>query len=324
MITSNQIRIFVLASLVVVIVIAATYLAQHDELTLQLWLENIGATNPLGFMLIYAVAAVLFVPGSLLTITGGVIYGPAWGTIINLTGATLGATIAFLISRYLASDWVAKRTRGRLKQLIRGVEEEGWKFVALTRLVPLFPFNALNYALGLTRIRIVPYIITSYICMLPGAVAYTYLGHAGREAVAGGEDFIYKVLLAIGFVALVVFLPQLIKRVRHETFSFLNVSELKEQLDKNEDVVVLDVRDVDEYEGKLGHISGSLNIAVDALSTRLSDLDEYFDKPIIIVCRTDCRSKKAAALLKQFGYRNVSILQGGMEKWNFAGMPVER
>lgn len=88
------------------------------------------------------------------------------------------------------------KTGGRLKQLKEDIESEGWRFVAFVRLVPLFPFNLLNYALGLTRIKLWHYIIASYICMLPGAIAYTYLGYAGREAIAGSEGLIQKGLIA--------------------------------------------------------------------------------------------------------------------------------
>lgn len=155
----------------------------------------------------------LFLPGSLLTIAGGVLFGPVWGTFYNLTGATIGATTAFLIARYLASDLVSRKMGGRLKQLVEGVEAEGWRFVAFVRLVPLFPFNLLNYTLGLTRIRLFHYVFASYICMLPGAIAYTYLGYAGRNAVTGGEGTIRNILMALGFLAMVAFLPGFIKRL---------------------------------------------------------------------------------------------------------------
>ena len=165
-------------------------------------------------MSVYAIATVFFMPGSVLTLAGGAIFGPVLGTIYNLTGATLGATLAFVISRYLASDWAQRKAGGRLKQLKEGVEAEGWRFVAFVRLVPLFPFNLLNYALGLTRIKLSHYLIASYLCMLPGAVAYTYLGYAGREAVAGGEGMIQKGLLALALLAVIAFLPRLIRRLR--------------------------------------------------------------------------------------------------------------
>ena len=96
------------------------------------------------------------------------ILGPFWGTALNLGGATLGAAAAFLIARYVAADWVRQKAAGRLDRLITGVEAEGWRFVAFVRLVPLFPFNLTNYALGVTRISLKHYILASLVCMVPG------------------------------------------------------------------------------------------------------------------------------------------------------------
>lgn len=197
-------------------VVAVAYF-HRDQLnleTLDASIKQAGMLGPLLFMAIYALATVLFLPGSILTLAGGALFGPVAGTFYNLTGATMGATLAFLVARYLASDWVARKAGGRLKQLIEGVENEGWKFVAFTRLVPLFPFFLLNYALGLTRIRISHYIVATYVFMLPAAFAYTYLGYAGREAIAGGEGMIQKGLLALALLALVAFLPHFIRRLR--------------------------------------------------------------------------------------------------------------
>ena len=101
-------------------------------------------------------------------LAGGALFGPILGSVLNLLGATIGATIAFVLARYVAGDWVARKGAGRLKQLITGVEAEGWRFVAFVRLVPLFPFNLTNYALGLTRIGLLPYVVTSLLCMAPG------------------------------------------------------------------------------------------------------------------------------------------------------------
>ena len=95
----------------------------------------------------------------------------------------LGATAAFLVARYLAADWVREKSGARLERLIKGVEAERWRFVAFTRLVPLIPFNLLNYALGLTRIPVIAYMVASLVCMAPGTLAYTWLGYAGREAI---------------------------------------------------------------------------------------------------------------------------------------------
>ena len=279
---------------------------------------------PLMFIVIYVISTILFLPGSVLTLAGGILFGPIWGTFYNLTGATIGATIAFLIARYLASDWVTRKSSGWLKQLIDGVEVEGWRFVAFVRLVPLFPFNLLNYALGLTRIRLFHYVVTSYICMLPGAIAYTYLGYAGRNAVTGGEGTIRNVLLALGFLAMVVFLPRFIKRLRQKSTRMFSAVELKQQVDKGEDVLVLDVRSAEEYAGDLGHIAGSINISIEDLFRRLNELKAYKKRFIVVVCRTDRRSMKASQLLTQTGFSNVAILKGGIEQWNRSGLPVER
>jgi uncharacterized membrane protein YdjX (TVP38/TMEM64 family) len=94
------------------------------------------------------------------------------------------------------------------------VEREGWRFVALTRLVPLFPFNLLNYALGLTRIPALQYVLASFVCMAPATFAYTWIGHAGAKAIAGGEGAVQAILIALGVFAAVAFLPRLVKRVR--------------------------------------------------------------------------------------------------------------
>ena len=175
---------------------------------------QLGWLAPLAFIAGYAIATVFFLPGILFTLAGGVLFGPLYGTLYNLIGATLGATLAFLLARFIAYDWVAQRTGKRLRQLVEGVEEEGWRFIAFVRLVPLFPFNLLNYALGLTRIPLMQYVLTSFIFMAPGGAAYTYLGYAGRELAAGGEDVIRKILLAIAVVASVAFLSRIVMKIR--------------------------------------------------------------------------------------------------------------
>jgi len=189
----------------------------RDQLStenLTAWLAHAGWIAPLVFIAGYGVAAVLFLPGLVFTLAGGALFGPVYGTLYNLIGATLGATLAFLVARYMASDWVARHTQGRLQQLVAGVEAEGWRFVAFVRLVPLFPYNLLNYALGLTRIRLSQYVITTFIFMAPAGAAYTYLGYAGREIAATGEGVVHKVLLAIAAVATVAFLSRVLMRRR--------------------------------------------------------------------------------------------------------------
>ncbi len=185
-----------------------------DIAAIEGWLQDLGFWAPVVFVLLWVLWAVLFLPGAVLGLAGGALFGPVWGVLWTLTGATLGASMAFLAARFVASDWVAARAGGRLKLLLDGVEAEGWRFVALTRLVPLFPYNLLNYALGLTGIRFPVYVLTTLVCMAPGTIAFTYLGYVGREAAAGGEDVFRKALLALGLVAAVAFLPRLVRRLR--------------------------------------------------------------------------------------------------------------
>lgn len=212
---SRLLRVALFVVIAAGIAVAVVERDRFDAAALQSWIDGAGIFGPVLFAAIYAVGTVLFLPGSVLTLAGGALFGPVLGTFLNLTGATVGATLAFFIARYVASDWAERKAGKRLTPLMRGVEAEGWRFVAFVRLVPLFPFNLLNYALGLTRIRPGHYIVTSYICMLPGALAYTYLGHAGREAVAGSESTAQTILLALALVAAVAFLPRLVKRLRH-------------------------------------------------------------------------------------------------------------
>jgi len=207
-------RILLLLVLATGIGTALVYREHISVVALEQWLGQLGWAAPLVFIAGYAIATVFFMPGLLFTLAGGALFGPVFGTLYNLTGATLGATLAFLAARYIASDWATRRAGKRLRQLVEGVEREGWRFVAFVRLVPLFPFNLLNYALGLTRIRLLTYVITSFVFMAPGGAAYTYLGYAGREVVAGGEDFIRKALLAIAIIATVAFGSRIIMRLR--------------------------------------------------------------------------------------------------------------
>ena len=196
------------------VALAVLYRDAINAAALQSWAERAGPIAPLLFVGVYAIGTLLFLPGAVMTLTGGVLFGPVWGTLYNLTGATLGAVLAFLAARYLASDWVEQRSGGRLGQLKSGVENAGWRFVAFTRLVPLFPFNLLNYALGLTRIPLLHYLIASWLCMLPGAIAYTYLGYAGRETMAGDTGFVETGLLALSLLAAVAILPRLVANLR--------------------------------------------------------------------------------------------------------------
>ena len=142
-----------------------------DQERLRAWIDRFGLFGPLFYVLLFALAPSLFVPGLPITIAGGVAFGPVWGTVYASIGSTLGAAIAFLVSRYFARGPVKELLGPRLIAIDEGVEKRGWIFVAVTRLIPLFPYNLLNYAFGLTRIRFLEYLVTSWICMLPATAA---------------------------------------------------------------------------------------------------------------------------------------------------------
>lgn len=207
-------RVFLAVGVALAIAAAWTFRDALDAAGLEAWLAGFGALAPLAYLGAYAIGTIAFLPGALFALAGGALFGPLWGALLNLTAATSGATLAFLVARYLAGEWVARRTRGRLGRLVEGVEAEGWRFVAFVRLVPLFPFNLTNYALGLTRIGLLPYVATSFVTMAPGAVAYTWIGHAGRAALAGDASAIRYGMMALGLLAAIAFLPRLLKTLR--------------------------------------------------------------------------------------------------------------
>lgn len=295
---------------------------QLNPVELQRQIQHLGPWAPLAFIGSFALATVLFLPGAIFGLIGGALFGPVWGSAWNLAGATLGATLAFLAARYAVSDRVARRAGGRLKRLIEGVEAEGWRFVAVVRLVPLLPFNLLNYALGLTRIRLSHYVAASAIAMIPGTVAYTWLGYAGREVAAGSETAVRNVLLALGLVALAAFLPRLVRRWRRSGPRWIGVRELRARLERGEPLLAIDVRGSDEFGRPLGHVPAALNIPLADLAARLGELESAKRGLVAIVCRTDKRSAKAAAMLIEAGFGEVAIVRGGMEQWQREGFPV--
>jgi len=208
-----------LAALVVGIAWTLSHRAALDASALAASLDGLGAWAAPAFVAVYAVGALLFLPGSALTLTGGALFGPVAGAALSLAGATVGAALAFLIARATGGEWVERRLSGRLAELVRGVEDDGWRFVAFVRLVPLFPFNLLNYALGLTRISLGTYVVASALCMVPGAAAYSYLGHAGREVMTGTTGSALRAgLLGLALLGGALFLlPRVARRLRSAT-----------------------------------------------------------------------------------------------------------
>jgi uncharacterized membrane protein YdjX (TVP38/TMEM64 family) len=190
-----------------------------DALT---WISGLGPLGPLIFVALYIMACILLLPGSILTLGAGVVFGVVNGSIAVSIGATLGAACAFLIGRYLARGWVAKSIAGndKFKAVDEAVAREGWKIVLLTRLSPVFPFNLLNYAFGLTQVRVKHYFFASWLGMIPGTIMYVYIGSlagdlaslaAGGRTKTPGEWILYGVGL-LATILVTVFVTRLAKR----------------------------------------------------------------------------------------------------------------
>lgn len=179
----NSVKFFLIASLVALVSILARATNIQELLRSGLsWIEQLGFWGPVAFIIVYNLATVLFIPGSILTLGGGFIFGIVWGSIYVFLAATLGATLAFLIGRYLSRNWVAKKIEKypKFKAIDEAVGREGFKIVFLTRLSPIFPFNLLNYALGVTQVSLKDYVLGS-LGMIPGTMMYVYLGSLGGE-----------------------------------------------------------------------------------------------------------------------------------------------
>ena len=174
------------------ILLRHSHAREHLREALQ-WISHSGPLGMIAYVVVFIVASVLLLPSSILTIGAGTAFGPLKGVVLTSIGATLGATSAFLVGRYLARNWVARRIANnvRFQAIDRAVAREGWKIVGLTRLSPAFPYPVLNYAYGLTGISLRDYFFASWIGMLPMSVLLVYLGSLLRD-VTTAEDSISR------------------------------------------------------------------------------------------------------------------------------------
>lgn len=197
------------AALVVVLALGAA----GSVMDLAAWLRqaldavsDLGPWGPAIFVALYIIATVLLVPGSALTLGAGAVFGVLRGTLIVSVASTLAATAAFLIGRHLARDVVGRKIEGHpvFAAIDRAVGDEGWKIVLLTRLSPVFPFTLLNYAFGLSRVKLGHYVLASWIGMLPGTVMYVYLGSLAQAVGQRTRSFGEWLLYGIGLLATVL------------------------------------------------------------------------------------------------------------------------
>jgi rhodanese-related sulfurtransferase len=159
--------------------------------------------------------------------------------------------------------------------------------------------------------------------MAPGTIAFTWLGHAGRGALAGETEAIRYALLALALLAAVIMLPRLIGRVR-KSADWIETRELSRQLDAGGPVIIVDVREPHEFIGELGHIAGARNLPLPELERRIPELAAFKAVPLVLVCRTDKRSANAAPVFSSAGFEHVTVLRQGMAQWNRDALPIER
>jgi uncharacterized membrane protein YdjX (TVP38/TMEM64 family) len=195
-----------LVVVVIALSIAAAAFPVRDWIrTFSNFVQQLGPVGVIVFIGAYAVATVLFLPGWIFTVTAGLLFGVIGGTAVALSGAVIGASLAFLVARYLVRDSVQKfaNSNPRFSSIDSAIGENGWKIVGLLRLSPLIPFNMSNYFYGITAIRFWPYVLVSAIGMLPGTLLYAYIGAVGRATVGtkSTSSIWQYFLVGVGLVA---------------------------------------------------------------------------------------------------------------------------
>ncbi|MEH2054476.1 TVP38/TMEM64 family protein [Nostoc sp.] len=239
-IDARNLQIFFSFSVLILLILATTFLLNTDPALAQesanlnsfnpqailhealQWIDSLGALGAIAFIALYIIATVAFFPGSILTLGAGVIFGVVWGSLYVFIGATLGATAAFLVGRYLARGWVAGKIADNKKfaAIDQAVGKKGLKIVLLTRLSPIFPFNLLNYAFGITGVSLQDYFIGS-LGMIPGTIMYVYIGSlAGNLAMIGTEaqptnptlEWAIRILGLIATVAVTIYITRIARQ----------------------------------------------------------------------------------------------------------------
>lgn len=218
--TKNR-KLWLLAFLVAAAVIAIWFLPiSHWLKLLQSWIESLGALAPIVYVVVYVTTTVLLIPGSLLTLGAGGVFGFWKGFVVVFVGANLGALGAFWLTRTFLRQRVAQWAAGNPKfaALDRAIGREGFKMVLLSRLSPVFPFTLLNYLLGLTTVRTSSYVLANLIGMLPGTFLYVYIGATARDALNSGSSgvgtwqLVLRIVGLLATVAVVVLITRTAKR----------------------------------------------------------------------------------------------------------------
>jgi uncharacterized membrane protein YdjX (TVP38/TMEM64 family) len=215
-------RRLVLSAILVVTLIALVIIfgepIRTNLLAFQDWARGAGALGVTLYILLYVLATVAFLPGWILSVGAGLIYGVVAGTAIISLASTAGATLAFLLARSFLRRSIENKLQGnaRFDAIDRAIGNSGWKIVLLLRLSPIFPFNLLNYALGLTRIPAVHYILASWIGMLPGTALYVYLGSLGKFFAAERERTTAEKIMFVAGLAATALVTALITKISRD------------------------------------------------------------------------------------------------------------
>lgn len=183
------------------------------------WILSLGAFGPVVYIVIYIVAVVFALPGSVITVMGGVLFGSVVGVVSVSIASTIGASLAFLVSRHFARDAIAQKFSKNKKfhHLDQLTKEHGAVIVAITRLVPLFPFNLLNYGFGLTHVPFWTYVFWSWICMLPGTILYVVGADAVATAVSEKRiPWLLVIILVVIAAIITVLVRQARKKIKTE------------------------------------------------------------------------------------------------------------
>ena len=185
---------------------------------LQQWIESLGAGGYVAMYVVYVVAALCLIPGTVLTLVSGAVFGLLGGFLIVSAASTTVAALGFLIARYVARDKVEKAVQKNrhFKAIDAAISEGGWKVVGLLRLSPVVPFNFQNYLYGLTDLKFGPYVLASWIAMMPGTIMYVYLGTVSGAALGGGGEKSTGqwVLLGVGLLATIALTIYMTKLAR--------------------------------------------------------------------------------------------------------------
>ena len=214
---NSIIKILIAVGIVAVVYLVLRHYGITDDIRLEnvpkikTWVTSFGRIAPLVYMGLYLVSTVFFLPGTPVTVLAGFIFGPLWGIFYASVASIISVSVAFLIARYVARDlvegWV--KDNAQFRKIDEQVEEQGWRILMFTRLVPIFPFNLQNYAYGLTSIRFSTFVLVSAIFMLPGTAVFVQFG----GAFVSGEGDIWKTLLYLGIAGVLMLVLSLIPKL---------------------------------------------------------------------------------------------------------------